>query len=575
MLYEIKDTVSKFATAIANVLDIDVIIVDSNTRIVGNTVKYLIPALIHVSPDSVMGEVIRSGEKVIVQDKKDFSNCQNCPELDKCKMMGIIGVPVFFNKTVVGAIGLIIAENKNAHSIFKNLTNSINFLENMAELLSSKLQNLTDYNKVKLIQKQREIIIDSMDEGLVYVNSEGTIMYYNHNFKRYFKHVGNVINQNIKDVLNIRPINRFLLTREQFQNKTIYYERHDYVFEGLVSCNNITVDGEYYGAIVTFKSIIDVNSVVNELSLNKSFITFDDILGTDTKIKQAVNHAKKIAIKDSNVLIQGEEGVGKSIMARAIHNFSDRQNNYFITMYCNKISSELFGSELFGYDPHTFKITNVGKIRLADGGTLFFDEISEMPLYIQKKLNEVIRDKKIDYYGNNRGVKVNARMIFSTGKDLKKLSEEGKFNEELYYRITQNVITLPSLKERRNDLRQLIQQSIDRYKTMYNRKHLILDSEVIEKMLAYDWPQNTRELEQNIQRIIFNIKSDYITLNDVKDFSFAEHKKIKHVKSINHFEKEMILQMISENIDKEDMANKLGISRATLYRKLKKYDIEY
>lgn len=574
MLYEINETVSKFAKAIADVLDVDVIIVDSHTRIVGNTVKYLSPALIHVSPESVMGQVIQSGEKVIVQDKKDFIYCRKCPELKDCKMMGIIGVPIIFNETVVGAIGLIIAETIVNHNIFKNLTNSINFLENMAELLSSKLQNLADYNQVKLIQKQREIIIDSMDDALVYVNSDGVIMYYNHNFKRYFKHVGNVINQNIKDVLNIRPINWFLSTREQFQNKTIYYERHDYVFEGLVSCNNITVDGEYYGAIVTFKSIIDVNSVVNELSLNKSLITFDDILGTDSKIKQAVNNAKKIAIKDSNVLIQGEVGVGKSIMARAIHNFSDRQNNYFITMYCNKISSELFGNELFGYDPYNFKITNIGKIRLADGGTIFFDEISEMPLYIQKKLNEVIRDKKIDYYGINRGVTVNARMIFSSSKDLKRLSDEGKFNEELYYRITQNVITLPSLKERRNDLRQLIQQNIDRYKNLYNRKHLVLDSEVMEKMLTYDWPQNTRELEQNIQRIIYNIKSDYITLKDVKNFSFAEHEKIKNVKSINHFEKDMILQMIAENIEKEDIASKLGISRATLYRKLKKYDIK-
>jgi len=575
LLKDIKDTVSKFADAIANVLDIDVIIISKDTNIVGNAVKYMSKDTIHGSNQSILGEVINTGKNLIVQDKKVQKNCMDCPELDSCQMKGIIGVPIFYNNKVEGVIGLIFAEEMIDINVFKNLDNTIDFLESMSDLLESKLQNLADMNNVKLVQRQREIVMDSIDVGLVYIDTAGKILYFNHTFARYFKHLGDVVNQNIKDVFNMKSINDFVNTQEQFKNKVFYYERNDYVFDGLLSCNNITIDGEYYGAIVSFESIIDINSAVNELAYNKSVVTFDDILGKDKKILDAISLAKKIALTDNNLLITGDVGIGKSGLGRSIHNYSDRKNNYFITVNCKNTLSDLLSMEIFGVDTNTNRISGVGKIRLADGGTLFFDEISHMSLTIQKKLNEILRDKRLGYYGSNQGIPVNVRMIFSTSEDLTKLVEEGSFNEELYFRITQNVIKLPSIKEHKNDFHFLVKYYLDKYISKLDRGKFTLNSDVLDKMYAYEWPGNNVELERVIEHMMVNIKNDIVKLSDVKNYKFSKSIKINQIQPLDAIEKDMIIKLIDEKVGKETIASELGISRATLYRKLKRYDINY
>ncbi len=573
MLNEIKGTVSKFADAIANVLDIDVIITDNEAIIIGNTVKYMSKDVIHVSGDSIMGEVLRTGKPIVVKDKNDFENCKMCPELDVCQMQGVIGVPIFYEGKVLGSIGLIFAEEMIESNVFKQLDNTINFLENMAELLGSKLQNLADFNKVKLIQTQRETIMDAIDVGLVYIDNDGIIEYYNHTFASYFEHLGKVENQDIQVLFNNKMINQFILDKNAFKNRVFYYERNDYVFDGLLSCANITVDGEYYGAIVTFESIIDINSAVNELSFNKSFVQFNDILGSDRKIQDAIEQGKKLSLTDKNILIDGEVGVGKSILGRAIHNYSDRKDNYFITVNCNNTSSELLGMELFGLNHETNKISGIGKLRLADHGTLYFDEIGQMPLTTQEKLNVVLKDNILSYYGSNKGIPVNVRMIFSTSEDLEKRVKQGRFNEELYYRIMQNKIALPSIREHKSDLKYMMDHYLDKYKRIHKKEGFKIDQDVLERMMTYEWFGNNVELEHTLEEMVINIKSNTASVLDVNNYNFANAVKVKEIQTIDMIEKELIVRLMNEKMDKDTIAKELGISRATLYRKLKRYDI--
>lgn len=569
-LAEIRGIASKFAETISKILDIDVMIIDSSCHMIANTFRYVSDSTM-ITRYSMLGEVLHTGKVVAVKDKTIYEHCRNCEDLNKCVISGLVGVPIFFENKVVGAIALLVPLNKTS-PVFEDLENSVDFLERMSDLLSSKLKNIDDYNKLNVIKKEREIIIDMIEDGLVFVNSTGEIVHCNGQFESSFNIDREITGENIEKLIDHRMIHEMMMLRENFSYKVFYYEQKNHSFYGFLSCRNIMINGADYGMLLTFKSIGKVYNALNEILDNKAKISFNNILGNDPQLTAQINKAKQLAVTDENILIHGEPGLGKSIMARAIHNFSNRAKQYFVFVDCDNIPYDLLENEIFGSE-HDGKntIPSIGKLRMAHKGTIFFKNISEMPLYLQKRLVEVIKTKELKQ-GSYKGFNISVRIIFDTSRDLSLLVKQGMFDEELYFRISKNTVTIPALSKRKGDIKIIVDNTIEKLKIKHLKPWLEFDPDVLDMMYKYSWPNNVREIEKIVELIVCNVKDHVVTFKDVCSFNFASQNG-KDLKTVDEMEKELIEKMLSEYQSKDQIAKAMGIGRATLYRKLKKFGL--
>ncbi|MFZ5987614.1 MAG: sigma 54-interacting transcriptional regulator [Bacillota bacterium] len=568
-LAEIRGTASKFAKTISKILDIDVMIIDNNYNRIANTFRYVNDPT-PITRYSMIGEVLHTGKVVAVKDKTTYEHCKNCPDLQECAISGLVSVPIFFEGKVIGAIALLVPLHKTS-PVFENLESSIEFLEGMADLLSSKLKNIDDYNKLNVIKKEREVIIDMIEDGLVFVTCTGEVAHCNRQFEDLFKMDRDIIGENIEKVLDHPLIHETMIFRQNFPYKVFYYEQKNYSFYGFLSCHNIMINGTDYGALLTFKSLGKVYNVLNEILDNKVNITFSNILGKDPVLNAQINRAKQLAVTNEIILICSEPGLGKSVLARAIHNFSDRAKQYFVFVDCYNTPYDLLENEIFGSENDGSKKPVIGKLRMAHKGTIFFKNISEMPLYLQKRLVELIKTKELKQ-GSYKGFSIDVRMIFDTCCDLLPLVKQGMFDEELFYRISKNTVTIPPLSERKDDIVIIIDNAINKLKKKYLKLSLKFEQDVLDMMYKYSWPNNVREIEKVVELIVSNVKGSSVTFEDVNSFDFARGEG-KNLKTLNEIEKELIEKMLSEYDSKDQIAKAMGIGRATLYRKLKKFGL--
>lgn len=308
-----------------------------------------------------------------------------------------------------------------------------------------------------------------------------------------------------------------------------------------------------------------------------------EIVYQSDKMKQVYMLAAKVAQVDSTVLIVGETGVGKGMMARFIHQESSRKNHPMIEINCGAIPENLIESELFGYERGAFTGANKegkkGVIELADNGTLFLDEIGELPLHVQVKLLHFLQENTFRRVGGNRLIRVNTRIIAATNQDLPKLVKEKKFREDLYYRLNVIPITIPPLRYRKEDIPVLVNYFLSRLNLKYQMNKKISD-EVIEAFLTYDWPGNVRELENLIERLIVTVEGNTVTLRDLPDH-FRERtpahrgvivKDIYPLKeAIEDLEKQLVLMAYQTYKNTYKCAEVLKVNQSTVVRKLKKY----
>lgn len=302
------------------------------------------------------------------------------------------------------------------------------------------------------------------------------------------------------------------------------------------------------------------------------------ILGKNEKFLKIVEYAKKIADSKSTILLSGESGTGKEIFAQSIHNFSNNNEEPFIAVNCGAIPRTLIESELFGYEEGSFtgakKGGVAGKFELADGGTIFLDEIGEMPFDMQIKLLRAIEEGVINRIGNGNQIPVNVRIIAATNKDLKQEVEKGNFRKDLFYRLNVLPVTLPPLRERRDDIHLLIDYYMNKTSKRLNKKMVYISNQQMTSLINYNWPGNIRELE-NIIELIINTESVPLDLLD-KSFNEQENTlKFDTSLTLDQVEKNHITRVLMEfdgNISLS--AKNLDIGRNTLYRKLEKYGID-
>lgn len=321
----------------------------------------------------------------------------------------------------------------------------------------------------------------------------------------------------------------------------------------------------------------------DELSkINKAKYNFSDIVGKSSEIKYVKNLAKKAAYTDSNVLILGESGTGKELFAHSIHNSSARRNKPFIKVNCAAIPSELMESELFGYEQGAFtgakKVGKIGKFQVADQGTIFLDEIGDMPMHMQAKLLRVIQEREIERIGSNKTIKIDVRIIAATNRNIEQRIEEKKFRLDLYYRLNVVTIEVPSLRERTEDINLLCRDFLKKYRARYLKKVDSISESAIVKLKKYTWPGNVRELENIIERAInildmdSIIRAEHLPVDGPKIYDINDIKPLKDI--VYETEKKAIIQCLEVvNFNKSKAARILGVSRAAFYEKLDKYNI--
>ncbi|SFM68857.1 sigma-54-dependent transcriptional regulator [Thermodesulforhabdus norvegica] len=308
--------------------------------------------------------------------------------------------------------------------------------------------------------------------------------------------------------------------------------------------------------------------------------SFDGIIGTSRPMQEVFSVIKKVAPLDCNVLIQGASGTGKALVARAIHRLSQRSEKPFVCFNCGGFTEELISSELFGYEKGAFTGAierKIGLLETADGGTVFLDEIAEMPPSMQVKLLHVLQDKQILRVGGTTPIKLDIRIIAATNKDLKQEVESGRFREDLYYRLNVVSISLPPLSERKEDIPVLVRYMIEKYAKAFGKRVRGVAPEAMSLLLSYDYPGNVRELENIIERAVALADSELITLDDLPpDLSHLELQPLdlRDMITLEEMEKRYIEKVLKKTNYNKSLASRiLGLPRTTLWRKIKKYRI--
>lgn len=313
---------------------------------------------------------------------------------------------------------------------------------------------------------------------------------------------------------------------------------------------------------------------------------FENILGRSPALLETLEAAARVAPTDATVLIRGETGTGKELLAKAIHFNSARRGGPFVTINCGAIPPELLESELFGHVKGAFTgaVTHKkGRVELADGGTLFLDEIGELPPPLQVKLLRLIQEREIEKLGAPGILRVNVRIIAATHRNLEAMVEDGAFREDLYYRLAVIPLYLPPLRERSEDIPELVAHFFEAARRRHGRPHLTLPHALLPYFSAWRWPGNVRELENVIERIVVLARGDEVTLQDLPDFLRREREPLDAIQlelppegiSLEAVERELIRRALEKfDGNQSQAARYLDISRKTLIYRMEKYGLK-
>ncbi|WP_251862389.1 sigma 54-interacting transcriptional regulator [Clostridium sp. Marseille-Q2269] len=588
-LNSIKDSVQEVAEAIAAVLKVDVTIIDKAfnrvaatgeyKKFIGNKIpgKCLFELVIKEKKTNHIKRYLKDNEK-----KMNPSVCESCEAKDRCTEYATIGYPIIMDDEVIGVIGINIFNEKQLNIISEEFNYMIIFLNRLSTLL---VGNIVYYDTIKKLQIQTEEtnhIIDSLSHGIICADNNGILKYINHKGRKLLNiEDKSLINTNIKDIIsnfNIKLLNK------EYKGKSISIHGKNESF--LIKSSPIIFKGERVSNIIEFNKKIDEVQAAYKLFASSKIIRFEDILGNSSNIKNVKLIAKNIAKTGSTVLLRGESGTGKELFARAIHFESERWDAPFIAVNCASIPDNLLESEFFGYEGGAFsgakREGQMGKFELANGGTIFLDEIGDLPLHLQPKILRVLQEQSFTKIGGKEEICVDVRIIAATNRDLESMVKNVQFREDLYYRLNVIPIYLPGLKDREEDIILLSEYFMDKFCTRSNIEVKQLSNEVKSSFKNYNWPGNIRELENVIEYIV-NTTKEKIIYNEHLPKSFKISKgNDKNNRGLQYrldeYEKKLLVSMINEYGEdgkgKERIAKELKINLSTLYRKLNKYNLQ-
>lgn len=448
-------------------------------------------------------------------------------------------------------------------------------------------------------------ILETIDESCTVIDSKNRVVVWTEGAEQIFSVKQNeIVGKPITDFFN--PEHLEILNTVQ-KGTSVHHMQHKARENQvvLINSNPVYLNEEIIGAVVsesditsqirlnkelynTTQKLFNLEQEVSKLTSNED--PFIKIRGNSPALKQTFRKIKKAASTDTNILIDGESGVGKELFAKAVHNIREGQNSPFIAINCGAIPSSLFESEIFGYEKGAFSGANQkgkqGKVELAKGGTLFLDEIGEMPLEMQVKILRLLQERKFYPVGGTVEKEADFRVIAATNRNLKERVKEGEFREDLYYRLNVVSIEVPPLRERPEDIIELTHYFLHEVSIKYNRPIHGISQSAMQALLKHDWPGNIRELKNVIERLVVFSDNGEIKMDDIP-FETDDYKSSNgNFASINEndnrslnirlqeVEKEIILNELKKsNGNKLACAKSLQITRATLYNRINKLGI--
>lgn len=431
----------------------------------------------------------------------------------------------------------------------------------------------------ELSRQRFNAIFDTVEEGILVIDKQGVINMCNQKAIEMLEPGSSLVGKSLQDVSFTQNILKSLTTSELNRKEVLLNTPRGSV-RFLVKNRSILDDrGNIDGSMITIEQMSKVRRLANSL-IQPVMITFDEIVHVSAKMSKVVSLAKAVAKGNSTILICGESGTGKELFARAVHMASSRIENPFVVINCAAIPDALLESELFGYAEGTFtggrKGGRQGLFEFAHSGTIFLDEVAEMPPYIQAKLLRVLQSGCVRRLGEMLENEVDVRVIAATNRNLEEMIAAGSFREDLYYRLNVIPLHLPSLREHKEDIPVLTQHFVNKYNERLGKRIETISQEVLELFLSYDWPGNVRELENIIERAVNLAQEEQLQAAHIQLPELVKVDKIHNdlKRTVKEIEKRALLEALKECRSIRKAAKLLGVSHATVINKMRRYNIK-
>jgi PAS domain S-box-containing protein len=525
-----------------------------------------------------------SVRQVLFSNQNDFEYgiAEACNE--GCEVVIGKGYPTLNNAKELG---------KKAVLITYNLESVRQAFQDALRIAALRRKEREEYTRLKTI-------FDSLTEGVIVTDSAENVTLFNPAAERILGvHPQEALNRPIYEILPDAKIAN-VLKGEKYGGD----ELHTIGGSGvIVNHIPIVLEEGILGVVSTLRKaseIQKIDSKIRKKMVSRGFSAYysiDHFSACSPAMKKVIEQARKFAATDSTILITGESGTGKEVLAQSIHRLSLRSRKPFVAINCSVLPENLLESELFGYEEGAFtgakKGGKMGLFELAHGGTLFLDEIGTMPINLQSKLLRVIQERQVLMLGGERLIPIDVRIIASTNKDLGSEVKEGRLREDLYFRLSVLPIKMPSLRERKEDIPDLVSKFISCYCTKYDKEEISISHKMLRELESYCWAGNVREMEHVIERFVLlydgSVPGD-VLLHDLLDHAVCygggrqtdsvralcdQNDGILSFKTIREREKERIARALeNSNLNISRAASLLGMSRSTLYRKLKAYHLQ-
>jgi len=509
------------------------------------------------------------------------------PERGSLRLAYAICVPLRHAQTVFGAVYV---DKELCGGVFTE--RDLDLLVIFCSQVATILENTRIAEELRLAARQKAATLEAITDGVVALDSSGHVASINAVAARILG-VGTeqATRMGIAELPDLGFLKATLEQGEDFDSRVTRVGPGEY----LVNARAVRGDaGKVASVVATFTEMKRATSIAQKIVGTPARYSLGDIIGTSQAIRKRLQLAEAAARSDSSVLITGESGTGKEVLAQAIHNASARASGPFVGINCAAIPRELLESELFGYEGGAFtgakRGGHPGKFELAEGGTILLDEIGDMPLEMQAKLLRVLQERRVQRIGGTRDIKLDARVIATTNRDLTEDVQRGRFRQDLFFRLKVIHIPLPALRERAQDIPLLVEHYLQLFAVRLGKKVGGVSAEVMEAFLSYSWPGNIRELENVLEGEVnlcppSNELLDQIPealgrsgigrrLGVVGAAMAGGGTVVSGVTSLENAERELLLAALEEhNGSIPDVARALGVSRGTVYNKMKKFAI--
>ncbi len=572
ILKSIQPELQHIVDAMCAVANVDITIVDHNLCRMAGTGPLSLKHDSAVPENSAFSHCLATGEQYYISDPGDNPVCRGCSKYGRCGELAELCIPIKLGGKMLGVLGMCAFSEHARDNFVRNFHHYIQFENQLSRIISAMLNEHRYGMLAEHQSSELDTLINALDRGIVILSESGTPVTINRYLMDKLRLPDHAI-PNLETLVGKK--NAEWMRSKGFEGEfgPMRLGEDDYI----VSANPIILRKRQAGVVLVFSDFSRMQASVLKAERKSDVVTFSAIIGESEALSRARSRAQEVAGTDAAVFLYGETGVGKEVFARAIHFASRRKNDVFMPINCSAIPDALIESELFGYEKGAFTGAaasgKLGLLEICKNGTLFLDEVGDIPLSMQIKLLRTIEEKEIMRVGGARPLRVNPRVISAAQSDLHNLLEEKSFRKDLFYRLNVVPIHIPPLRERDGDVMLLANAFLKRYCSVYQKDITGFTDSCARLLQQYDFPGNIRELRNIVEYAVLFERGQHVTATCIAEkISLSKRSCLTLADQLRAFERTVIERELLQAGDslhaKKEVAQRLGISLTTLYRKM-------